>query len=57
MPTSIFQAYITYVTSWAEVAFTRWKNSGYRDFAAHDEWLRLRAEVMRVMHLGQAKTP
>ncbi|HEX3522848.1 MAG TPA: hypothetical protein VHT52_12260 [Stellaceae bacterium] len=45
----IAREYIAYVSSWAEVAFTRWRASGYRDIAAHDDWQRLRAETMRAM--------
>ena len=45
--TPMLDSYLEYVRSWSEVAFAKWRSSGYRDIAAHDEWLRLRAEWQR----------
>jgi hypothetical protein len=45
----MIRQYLAYVQSWQGVAYATWHASGYRDMVAHAEYMRLRAEVMRVL--------
>ena len=45
MPT---HSYLDHVRERKEMAFLRWMRSGYRDFAAHDEYIRWYEEAQRV---------
>jgi hypothetical protein len=42
------QSYLASLLEKQEMAFIAWRNSGYRDFAAHDEWLSWRNKAMNV---------
>jgi hypothetical protein len=43
-------AYLTHLIERQELAFLRWQRSGYRDLAAHDEWLAWREQAMNLKH-------
>ena len=43
----ISESYLAQLLERQEDAFRRWSQSGYRDFAAHDEWLSWRDRAMK----------
>jgi hypothetical protein len=44
----ITESYRRHVVAWQEYYHRKWVASGYRDIAAHDEYLRLRDKAMKL---------